>query len=94
LRFESTNYDKDYDKAEQSVKDKIGRAFKQPPILRAEDIGAGFGAELMQSSYKYYNSITNPYRVDVERAMTELFTNWQVGEITNFAVQPLKWDAI
>ncbi len=92
LKFESTNYDKDYNKAEKSVKDKIGRAFKQPPILRAEDIGAGFGAELMQSSYKYYNSITNPYRVDVERAMTEIFANWAAGEVANFAVQPLKWD--
>ena len=91
--LQSNNYDKDYTSGEKSVKDKIGRAFNQPPILRAENIGAGFGSELMQACYDYYNSVTETERYDIERAFTEIFTNWKYGEITNFTIQPKTWGA-
>ena len=68
IQLQSNNYDKDYTSGEISVKDKIGRAFNQPPILRAENIGAGFGSELMRACYSYYNSITETERYDLTRA--------------------------
>lgn len=93
IPFQSNNYDKDYTSAELSIKDKIGRAFNQPPILRAENIGAGFGSELMQACYDYYNSVTETERYDIERVFTEIFTNWKYGEIASFAIQPKIWGA-
>jgi len=91
IPFQTNNYDKDYTSAESSIKDKIGRAFNQPPILRAENIGAGFGAELMQACYDYYNSVTETERYDIERVFTEVFSNWKNGEINNFTIQPKIW---
>ena len=56
--FKSNNYDKEFTVSHDTVKDSIGRSFNQPPILRAENVGAGFGADLMEQAYNYYNSVT------------------------------------
>ncbi len=90
--FKSNNYDKEFTVSHETVKDSIGRAFNQPPILRAENVGAGFGADLMEQAYNYYNSVTENERLDLERTFVELFKHWRQTLELNFEVQPLTYN--
>lgn len=92
IQMQSNNYDKDYTSGEESVRDKIGRAFNQPPVLRAENVGVGFGSELMRSAYAYYNSITETERYDLTRAFTDVFRNFRGLESADFTILPKKWE--
>lgn len=74
--FQTNNYDKAFTNAEEKTPDIIGRAFSQPPILRGEDIGAGFGADLMENAYEFYNTITAPERQKVEQVFKAIFSRW------------------
>lgn len=74
--FVGKNFDKDFEQAEKKTPQIIGRAFSQPPILRAEDVGANFGADLMRNAYDYYNSITESERQIVSRVFKSIFDLW------------------
>ena len=74
--FETRNFDKDFDKAETKTPEIIGRAFQQPPILRAQDVGANFGADLMRNAYDFYNSVTETERNTVSRIFSRVFGFW------------------
>ena len=74
--FEARNFDKDFNKAEEKIPEIIGRAFQQPPILRAQDVGANFGADLMRNAYDFYNSITETERQTVSRVFSRVFGFW------------------
>ena len=87
------SYDKAYQRTQDVVPDIIGRAFSQPPILRAVDVGAGFGADLMRNAYDYYNSRTNGEREVLTRTFQRLFRRWEkVGFIPDdFDIRPLSY---
>ena len=92
IPFESKNYAEDYDITNKNVSDRIGRSFMQPPILRAENVGANFGADLMMNAYKYYNNITTEERMTISRIFTEIFKYWKDENIVNdFSINPLAW---
>lgn len=74
--FSGNNFDKEFEKAEAKTPGIIGRSFNQPPILRAEDVGANFGADLMRNAYDYYNSITESERSVMERQFRRIFDLW------------------
>jgi len=74
--FRSANYDKEFTVSREAARDNIGRSFNQPPILRSEDVGANFGADLMTNAYNYYNSITKNERTILERVFSELLLMW------------------
>lgn len=74
--FKSNNYDKDFEAAENKTPQIIGRAFTQPPILRAEDVGANFGADLMKNAYDFYNSITESERTTLSQQFKRVFDLW------------------
>lgn len=75
--FDSNTYDKEFDYSEKSVQQNIGRAFNQPPILRAEDVGGNFGAELITNAYDYYNAITETERLVIEQVFNKASINKQ-----------------
>lgn len=92
--FAANNYDKAFTAAEEKTPDIIGRAFVQPPILRAEDIGAGFGADLMENAYEFYNSITVPERAEMEAVFKRIFSLWHdhaVNTEGDFSILPLRY---
>ncbi|MDR1347838.1 MAG: hypothetical protein LBJ63_05325 [Prevotellaceae bacterium] len=93
--FETKNYDKEFDYSEKSIQQNIGRKFNQPPILRAEDVGGNFGADLMTNAYDAYNSITSSERLNVERVFAEIFSCfWTIVNPTNnYTVTPLRYEA-
>ena len=92
VSFKGTNYDKEFNVTLASSQANIGKAFNQPPILRAENVGANFGADLMLNAYNYYNSVTENERLVIERAFTTIFKNWFELTDNNYSVIPLSYD--
>lgn len=74
--FKGENYDKAFENADKKIPDNIGRAFNQPPILRAVDVGANFGADLMRNAYDFYNAVTESERMVVEQVFRRIFDHW------------------
>ena len=94
IKFSSENYDKAFTATQAAVPDNIGQAFKQPPILRAKDVGANFGADLMTNAYKFYNSVTHRERQQVKEILKTLFEYWWVELNTPmFDIIPLVFNA-
>lgn len=75
--FATSNFDKDFEQAEKKTPDIIGRAFKQPPILRGVDVGGNFGADLMTNAYDFYNSITESERIVISEQFKKVFSLWK-----------------
>lgn len=99
ISFKGENYDKTFDSTRKSVREDIGAAFNQPPILRAENVGSNFGADLMTNAYKYYNSVTENERLSIERVFEQIFKNWYApvnwddeDGIPNYSIDPLSYD--
>jgi hypothetical protein len=92
--FETKNYDKEFSYTEKSIQQNIGRRFNQPPILRAEDVGGNFGAELITNAYNYYNSITETERLNIERVFAEIFSRYsaKINLSGNYSIIPLKYN--
>ena len=91
-QIEGKNFDKDFEVSRNSVQDSIGKCFSQPPILRGEDVGGNFGAQLVRQAYDYYNSITTNERQVLERVFVELFKHWHEPITPNFGIEPLSYD--
>jgi hypothetical protein len=89
--FETKSYDKEFSVTDLSVRGRIGRAFNQPAILRSEDVGANFGATLLENAYNFYNSVTENERLAIERVFTEIFALWAKFEYKNFQILPLTY---
>lgn len=92
VKFDGANYDKEFSVSRDAAKDMIGRAFNQPPILRGENVGAGFGAEIMQQAYNFYNSVTTGERLLIERVMTEIFKLYIMPIQADFTIDPLTYE--
>ncbi|MEI8086561.1 MAG: hypothetical protein WCG93_10140 [Paludibacter sp.] len=92
ISFKGTNYDKEFNVTLASSQANIGKAFNQPPILRAEAVGANFGADLMKNAYNYYNSVIENERLNVERVFTSIFQHWFEPTAGDYSIIPLSYD--
>ncbi len=92
VEFKTQNFDKEYSESRAAAKDNIGRAFNQPPILRAEQTNAGFSTTEMVSAYNYYNSITGVERAVVERALQKIVELWWNSCNFNVKIVPLSYE--
>jgi len=90
LAFETKNLDKEYDYTEKSVQENIGKMFIIPPILRGEDIGAGFGADLMNNAYQFMNSVTGNERRMLEVVFRDLLEYYYI-QYQNITITPLQY---
>ena len=94
IDLHADNYDKEFAVTQKYLPDAIGRAFSQPPILRAQDVGANFGADIITNAYKYYNAQTAEERAELSRVFMQLFERWHVvGELTDADVTPLSYNS-
>lgn len=89
--FSGQNYDKEFTSTIGIVQENIGRAFEQPPILRAKDVGANFGADLVKNAYHFYNAITENERAVLSDIFTQIFRHWwiELADDISFRIQPL-----
>lgn len=90
IDFNAKNYDRQYEVTEKTVQENIGRMSMIPPILRGIDIGAGFGATLMQEAYAFMNSITTSERAALSGAFKEVFLPRAV-QFADYSIQPLNY---
>jgi hypothetical protein len=92
IKFSGQNYDREFAVTRAKVKDDIGRAFNQPAILRAEDVGSNFGADALRNAYDYYNSVTSVERMQLERVFARIFEYWKDGGIVDCSILPLSYN--
>lgn len=89
----SENYDKDFTATQTYLPDAIGRAFTQPPILRAENVTTGFSTNEMINAYNFYNTQTEDERQDVARVFQHIFRYWrEPGELSDASIAPLSYN--
>lgn len=94
IPLKANNYDKDYANTETATPLNIGRAFSQPPILRAEDVGNNFGADAMENAYNFYNSITESERLVISDVFKRIFSLWHDQTINpegNYDILPKEY---
>lgn len=91
--FSGANYDKAFTATQATIPENIGQAFKQPPILRAVNVGAGFGADLMTNAYKFYTSVTTRERQQLSEAFSLLLDAWWAPLVEpDYSIQPLTYN--
>lgn len=68
IPFQGTNYDKQYTFSAEFIPDAIGRIFKQPAILRMENVAEGLSSSKMREAYTIYNTVTQRSRdcIDID----------------------------
>lgn len=86
IPFDTKNFDRQYELTEKTVQENIARMSMIPPILRGVDIGAGFGADLMENAYKYMNSITTNERKMIESVFNKLFQSGSIQPLSYITV--------
>jgi hypothetical protein len=91
VKFTGENYDKAYTATEKALPERIGRAFNQPPILRAQDVGSNFGADAIRNAYDYYNSIIETERMNLERVFSRIFKYYYIELSGDFSIAPLSY---
>lgn len=90
IPFQTQNLDSMFSTTTQSVQDRIGRVFNQPPILRGEDVGSNFGADAIANAYQFYNSICESHRKQISDALSSI--NEVVGITSGtITIQPCEY---
>lgn len=92
IPFQIQNFDKMFDTTSKYIESNIGKVFMQPPILRGIDIGAGFGGDLMNNAYNFYNSITFEDRNIISQIFSKLLQNFAV-KFTSTKIIELEYSA-
>jgi hypothetical protein len=90
IDFTAKNYDRQFEVTEKTVQENIGKMFMIPPILRGIDVGAGFGADLMNNAYDFMNSLTGDERNILEITFRDLLQYYSVP-FANFTINPLTY---
>jgi hypothetical protein len=91
IAFDIENLDKEYDYTEKSVQQNIASMFIIPPVLRGiaatNALGGGFGADVINNSYQFMNSVTGNERRMIETAFQDLF-EFYMTQFTDFSIKP------
>jgi hypothetical protein len=91
VKFEAANFDKKYERTEESVTSRIYAAFGQEPWYRIRNGSLGFSSEVLSEAYEYYNSYVSKERRAISRALKRIFDHWHedVNPSGDYEVQPL-----
>lgn len=92
IEMSGKNLDKEFTFTDSTISEKIGSAFKQPPVLRAKDVGGNFGADAIKNAYSYYNAITVSERIILSQYMRKMIplVNPNLSSET-FEIEPLSY---
>lgn len=90
-QFGVDNFDKKFERTEESTAMRIYSAFNQEVWYRILNGSLGFSSDIMTQAYEYYNSCVSKDRRHISRAFRKVFENW--FEVANrkgdFDIQPL-----
>ncbi len=93
--FTANNTDDKFQKAEAKTPLNIGRAFRQPPILRGEAESSGFDSERMRQAYDFYNALTESERAMLSDVFKTVFAHWvdaSINPTLNYAILPKQFE--
>lgn len=92
--FVGENYDQAFRNSEERVPLRIGRAFHQPPVLRADDSANGFDTQRIKQAYNFYNSLTESEREKLSEAFRIVCTNFEhiVNPEGDFYILPKRYE--
>jgi len=91
IDFKTLNFDREFQTTNDIVKDRIGRAFILPPILRSEDVGNNFGATIIENAYHLYNSITSNKRINIANVFNKISKYLNVIPKYPFSIKPIEF---
>lgn len=84
------NTDKMHEGIDKRTKNAIRENFSQPMEILGHTPESGmFNKQQILEAYEFYNTITDPYRVDVSEVFEQIMRNWwQPLPIMNFSILP------
>ena len=93
IPLDSASQNNKFTETEASVRERIRKVFKTPPILLGDDTASGFadqGNFLLQCK-TYYNEITDVHRRAVEEDMTTIFSNYayDINPTNDYTIIPM-----
>jgi hypothetical protein len=88
--FVTNNYDRQYEVTEKTVQQNIASMFLIPPVLRAIDVGTGFGSLLVGEAYQFMSSVTSNERRMLSESFQRLF-EFYIVKFVDFSIEPLKY---
>ena len=93
IQLRANNYDKEFTVTEASTVERIYSAFGQEPWYCIRNGKIGFGGEILEDAFEYYNSIVSSQQRMIERAFNKIFKYWveTANPSNDFTVQPLKY---
>jgi hypothetical protein len=72
---ERQSIDKLNENQKRDARESIKKLFSQPSALIGEDTTGNFATQKMQETFDFYNSVTEPFRQELEIELTELISN-------------------
>lgn len=92
-QLNTQNYDKEFTVTDASVVERIYSAYGQEPWYCIRVGKIGFGGDILEDAFEYYNSIVNKQQRAIERVFGRVFNHWyETANTTNdYSVQPLKY---
>ena len=93
IPFDTNKHGLQFKETGKFIQSNIGKRFRQPQILRADDVSKGFGADLMNDAYNFYNSITDVNRRLIERVFKQVFEKFStpINPTNDYSILPLKY---
>jgi hypothetical protein len=92
IELKNNNYDKEFSATQAYLPLAIGRAFSQPPILRAENVTTGFSTDEMLNAYKFYNTQTEDDRQNVSNVFSVILREWHTPAAFDTTIMPLSYN--
>lgn len=90
--FTANNYDRQFELTEKTVQQNIAGMFKVPPVLRGQDVGNGFGSDLLINAYTFMNNICSDERRMIGEVFKVLLEYYSVKFI-DFSILPAEYVA-
>lgn len=93
VQLRANNYDKEFTVTEASTVERIYSAFSQEPWYCIRIGKIGFGGDILEDAFEYYNSIVGSQQRTIERAFKRIFSFWceKVNISDDYSVEPLKY---
>ncbi len=93
VSFEANNFDKKFEKTEETSTRKIYTAFGQEVFYRIINGSLGFSTDIMSEAFRFYSSYTSNQRRAISRALKRVFSHWyeNPNPEDDYDIQPLEY---